>query len=350
MIGSVVQRFLCRRYAPLLTPYSEGYLDAPTRARIARHLDACPNCQAELSALSSLAALLRANPPVAAQPAADLWSKLEAQIIAEDRQPASPLLPASSPVSSSGTQRPRLAWGLFGRAFAAAGPLVAVGVACALVIIQKGLEWNPPVVIAPVATAAPRQDIRNLSEAVTIALQPASKTAAPINKPRPVEAPLAKTTIAPRVAEGKIQPAKRPTPPLQVAENQSRKERRNIQLEIRHTPRRVMSGIQPNAVFVASADALPSNVPVEPRKTLDALSGGAMEAESESVEAASYHFKYSQEDRAKETSALVARVPLRQVAWVAEGEMEARAVPAAVSAADDLMHERRRQTLFSYAR
>ena len=78
----------CRLIAPLLVPYvAKTALSRDERHRIQAHLSTCPNCQEEREALQMMGTFLRDRGPAAlpvATSAADLWERIETQIIAQD--------------------------------------------------------------------------------------------------------------------------------------------------------------------------------------------------------------------------------------------------------------------------
>ena len=74
---------MCFRYRKLLVPYSEGGLDARTRARVERHLGLCKSCAADLRAIQSVRQALTRSDNPAMEPAPDLWAKVNARITEE---------------------------------------------------------------------------------------------------------------------------------------------------------------------------------------------------------------------------------------------------------------------------
>lgn len=86
--------FACRRVAPLLFAQSEDADLSPREAaRLHAHLVKCALCQREADEIAAFAVTLRQNAPPPSLPAADLWSRIEAEIA-----PASDATPAPSPV------------------------------------------------------------------------------------------------------------------------------------------------------------------------------------------------------------------------------------------------------------
>lgn len=70
----------CARYEALLTPFSEDALPARTAARVQAHLAACAACREDLATAQAVGRLLRDHKPSGPEPAADLWSRIYAEI------------------------------------------------------------------------------------------------------------------------------------------------------------------------------------------------------------------------------------------------------------------------------
>lgn len=353
MVRSVVQRFLCRRYAPLLAPYNEGGLNAAARARVAVHLEDCPNCRAEFAELKAVSALLRSHVPAPAAPAADFWSKLEARIQVEAPRPhLAPLVPDGPLLPSP---EPRFVWNVFGRSFASAGAIVGVAVACTLVVLQKGLE------VFPLSSPTPTASASTAPETVTIALIPKesaiSNQESGAGRPQGASLPeisLRRDALRASAAESRIPNSVsrlKPTLSVRTAETSPvAQTSRPIRLEIRQG--KSFNGTSPryadNAAKRRDVVALGY---IEPREPQDAPPAKAFDFDVNLTESPkSVYYGMVESDAAGAALVATARVPLRQVAWVPDAELEARAVPASASAADSLMQERQRQTLFSYTR
>lgn len=72
----------CRKYAALIAPFAENKLPEPDRKRIAAHVANCASCREAVETHRMMAALLSSHRPAAPEPAADLWSRIEAEITA----------------------------------------------------------------------------------------------------------------------------------------------------------------------------------------------------------------------------------------------------------------------------
>lgn len=70
----------CSKYRRLLIPYSECGLNERTRARVEAHLARCPSCAAELRVVQSVSAVLRQADTPTAEPAHDLWARVNERI------------------------------------------------------------------------------------------------------------------------------------------------------------------------------------------------------------------------------------------------------------------------------
>lgn len=78
-----------------LADYEVGLLPAREAYAVARHLERCPDCQAELAALRATADLLRAEPPT--DPPVDLWPAIRSRLTprsARTRRPSRAWQPA----------------------------------------------------------------------------------------------------------------------------------------------------------------------------------------------------------------------------------------------------------------
>lgn len=112
----------CKRYAALLAPFAEEELPVTDRERVAAHVAACASCREAVETHRIMAALLSTHRPAAPEPAADLWSRIEAEI-ASAGQAAVRESPARRPwLPSLPLQLPR-----FRVAMPAATGLVAAG-------------------------------------------------------------------------------------------------------------------------------------------------------------------------------------------------------------------------------
>ncbi len=366
MLGSVVQRFLCRRYSSLLAAYSEASLDSTTRARVAAHLSSCPNCRAERVEIEAVATLLRKHPPVAAAPSTDLWAKLEARIQAEAPRQEVVFIPQPEP---------RFAWDAFVRSFASAGAVVSVAVVCMLAVLQKGLEIYPRTHATDVILQA-----KTLSQpdTVTISLLP-QKTGDGIGKHAPINALSPALAAMPRIASRpngeavksvvaesinqapssfvpSVNSIKRSSPVRLSVVSESRSRRgvapkANVSLRFVANSQRPVAASTPNIADTSTRAAASS-------MNLSEVKDGSLTSVTAQEDSLTRDSNYAfasttTTEGAKEethTADSAARLPLRQVAWVPDAELERRAVPASASAADPLMQERQRQTLFSYSR
>jgi hypothetical protein len=274
---------------------------------------------------------------------------LEARIQAEAPRPhLAPPVPDGSLLPSP---EPRFVWNVFGRSFASAGAVVGVAVACTLVVMQKGLEVFPLSSPTPTATASATPAA---PETVTIALIPKEtkfevrNSALGVNdRPRDVVASAeARNRGSRQNAEARLKSSFS----VRVAETSPVVQtNRPIRLEIRRG--KSVAGASPryahNSTKRGEAVALAY---IEPREPQDAPLATAFDTADKVTESSDAMYAMRPADTASEAPLTTARVPLRQVAWVPDAELEARAVPASASAADSLMQERQRQTLFSYTR
>lgn len=90
LISRLPQPVSCRLLAPLLTQYVEAptSLKSGERKAVADHLHACPACAEEAEAIQAMSGFLQERAPLilpAPVPRADLWERIEARIIAEER-------------------------------------------------------------------------------------------------------------------------------------------------------------------------------------------------------------------------------------------------------------------------
>jgi len=113
---------LCFRYKRLLIPYIECGLGDPARERLEAHLAGCESCRVELEALRSVSGALRQAENPAAEPASDLWARVNVRI---QTQP---------------TARARTPWLRAPQIASAAAALLVVGIGIGMVLT------NPPAV------------------------------------------------------------------------------------------------------------------------------------------------------------------------------------------------------------
>lgn len=78
-----IYRILCSRYRGKLTAYASGVLPSREAERIASHLDRCPACWEELTAVMAMTDLLADVSPALPEVSSDLWTRLEARIQTE---------------------------------------------------------------------------------------------------------------------------------------------------------------------------------------------------------------------------------------------------------------------------
>lgn len=132
MWQEIIRKWNCRRFAPLLTAYAEGELDANRRGPVEAHLELCDDCQEQIALLAETGDLLRAHPPAVPELSTDLWARIQAEI---DTAPA----PAPTVTAPRPTKRPApagTAWRNFGTAFVGSGALVAAAVTGVLLTVQ----------------------------------------------------------------------------------------------------------------------------------------------------------------------------------------------------------------------
>ena len=70
----------CRIIEPQLTAFEAGWLPEWRRGAVAQHLSGCERCREQWERQANLSALLRDHVPVAAEPPADLWARLQPQL------------------------------------------------------------------------------------------------------------------------------------------------------------------------------------------------------------------------------------------------------------------------------
>lgn len=174
-------------------------MDEQQYRKLQDHLEKCPSCAAELEALRQASSLFAAARTPAPEPAADLWSRVEAQILSE-QQPASQ--PAAAPGRSRGWARQA------GTAVAAASLAVAgyMVLSTGMFTYQPTSEEDfaePPAAEAPQAeqAAAPaviadspdmadgRENTESAEAPPTPEAAPMDSKAAPLPKNRTVVAP-----------------------------------------------------------------------------------------------------------------------------------------------------------------
>jgi len=77
---------LCYRVRKKLIPFIEGALDNRQAEAIEKHISRCERCAAEAKAIKSAYSAFRGARTPAAEPAPDLWEKIEQKILAEAGQ------------------------------------------------------------------------------------------------------------------------------------------------------------------------------------------------------------------------------------------------------------------------
>ena len=78
----------CDRIRKRLPGYAVGGPGGRARAAIARHIETCPACHAELAALDRTGELIGAAGPLT--PPSDIWASVSAEVLARPRQAARP--------------------------------------------------------------------------------------------------------------------------------------------------------------------------------------------------------------------------------------------------------------------
>lgn len=86
----------CDDIRELLDDTIDARLDEADRKRVAAHLDACPDCEAEARALRGLVNELRSMPE-AIEPASDLWPAIDARLDEEEEYDAPELASPEPP-------------------------------------------------------------------------------------------------------------------------------------------------------------------------------------------------------------------------------------------------------------
>ena len=212
----------CGKRRRELAALGSGSLPPDRAARAEAHLAVCPNCRAEWESLAALTARLRTEPPPPAAPPADLWTRLESQ-----------LLEPPAPVRSRKNFSPPPALAL-----SAGGAVLASGLALAAVLTgsltsRRPIDPSPSVPPAPVPMAVAARPAAIVELPLSIPAPAESSVAPPISLKRksvrvakfsrPAPPPLEQATVDPFAAkpEPPARPrrtprksAARPTPPI----------------------------------------------------------------------------------------------------------------------------------------
>ena len=172
----------CRRVAAGLARYSEdpALLGDGERRAVEAHLAQCPACREQYETVRRIGAVLRANVPPAAEPAPDLWSRLEAQIQAEAPPVAAPARLSERPMPAPVRRPSPLRW----PAFVPAAALAGVAMAGALILNHGGGSSSSSGGSAPLSSASDTTALRQAGTALPAAGLPALPT------------PSAQTTVA----------------------------------------------------------------------------------------------------------------------------------------------------------
>ena len=185
-----------------LSAFESGELSPERASHFAAHLAVCSRCRLDWESLSGVAALLRAEPPAAASPAPDLWSRIESELLVPPPQ-----------VAPSVWRRPAFALSI-------GGALAAT--ACAAFVAVRS-EKNAPQ--APLPTMAASVASAPKASPAPIVVAKAVKVAPPVIYREPVETPTpAPVRKAPR---RRTRTASRPDPFAPVAVARVRPARRH---------------------------------------------------------------------------------------------------------------------------
>lgn len=243
MKSTLLDNIACRRLAPLLARHAEGLLRDADAARVDAHLERCERCQSELDALIAVGLLLRAHPPTPAQPAADLWSRIEAEI-------------APAPTSSPAPVRGRVHWWRPGLALPAGLAAVAAFAGVAAVVVSKNPRPDADVTpIAAVTPALPSTQRSAIAKATGSTPRPAPKVTTDVG----VDDPFVPRVVRERVAKAE--------PSSSSAASGSR--RRRVAPVRRHRPLLIVrDDINPKPLAPEPVEPTPVEpMPVEPTPT-----------------------------------------------------------------------------------
>lgn len=156
-----------------LSAFESGELTPERAERVAAHLSICSRCRRDWETVSGVAALLRAGPPTPGLPPADLWSRIESEI----------LEPIPAPPPSPSWRRPAFALSLSGAALAAIAAVVVPRIVAPPVVSSTPVSAVEA--IAPAPTAAPvavaKADLARADAPPVIYAEPTPEPA-----PRPV--------------------------------------------------------------------------------------------------------------------------------------------------------------------
>lgn len=196
MIQQFIQRWFCDRFAPLLAAFVEGGLSEKQKANVAAHITTCATCRQEVEELTELGNLLRAHPPAVPQLKPDLWSRIQAEIVAESA--AQPEHPVAQPIRRQPV--PNFQWSSFGLSFATTGTLVAATVVGVVVLTRPLLQMSPTAKHnGPVLAIAPVENPGPITVEIRSPLKPATKPeAARLGMKARVAVPVTVTTAEPR--------------------------------------------------------------------------------------------------------------------------------------------------------
>ena len=210
LIALLPKPISCRLLEPLLTRYVEAAesLTPVERKTVAAHLHSCPTCSEETEAIQAMGDLLRERAPSilpVAVPAADLWDRIEARIIAEE----SPVQQAQ-PARAAKRLRPAY---IYAPAFAA---LIVAGVVVPRVLQTNEAPAKPVAIAGTDATALNTSPVPQAMMADNSLAAPKSSRSAPA--PSAVAIAPAESTMANQLRSvGTIAPVSRVKTQQQVA-------------------------------------------------------------------------------------------------------------------------------------